>query len=184
MKFFRLHLRRTTIVAAVLLTASCTAAAPRAVPVVAVGREAADWTLPELWRQPLRSPLVHTPRLAVPSHQSHLRTVRRASRTGRLAGSKTIVALGRKMNANKFGDQHWPALYALWTAESRWNPDAVNRSSGACGIPQFLPCKGPNGKPRHKKRPAFQIADGLAHIERRYGSPSRAWAHFKRKGWY
>lgn len=78
----------------------------------------------------------------------------------------------------------WPALDELWRRESGWRHDAVNRRSGACGIPQFLPCAGPNGRPRHLKRPELQILDGLAYIDRRYGSARAALAHFHRRGWY
>ena len=89
-------------------------------------------------------------------------------------------ALGQQMNAEKGWAQHWSSLDALWTHESGWSTVATNPSSGACGIPQRHPC--PKG---YKNLPAEQqIADGLNYIAHRYGNPSNAYAHFKRKNWY
>lgn len=89
------------------------------------------------------------------------------------------VAIGRSMNANRFGDQHWNALYQLWMHESGWNPNARNPSSGACGIPQALPCS----KIRDMSI-SGQVSWGLSYIAERYGNPSNAWAHFQRNNWY
>ncbi len=88
-------------------------------------------------------------------------------------------ALGRSMNAARFGDQHWNALYKLWHAESGWNPAARNRSSGACGIPQALPCrKIPDQSLKG------QLEWGISYIAERYGNPSIAWAFWQRHHWY
>jgi len=87
--------------------------------------------------------------------------------------------IGRAMNALKFGDAEWPALNALWTKESHWNPNARNPSSGACGIPQALPCsKIPNMSTEG------QIAWGLSYIKSRYGTPGNAWRHETVYNWY
>jgi hypothetical protein len=90
-----------------------------------------------------------------------------------------VRGLGRSLNAVMFGDQHWPALLALWTRESNWNPAARNRSSGACGIPQALPCsKIPDMSPQG------QIQWGLQYIKGRYGNPSNAWSFWQSHHWY
>ena len=82
-------------------------------------------------------------------------------------------------------ENDYECLVKLWNRESGWRPNAVNKSSGACGIPQALPCKkmasegsdyATNGK--------TQIRWGLKYIKNRYGSPSKAWAHSQQKGWY
>ena len=89
------------------------------------------------------------------------------------------LILGQMMNAARFGEQHWGALKKLWTAESGWNPAARNRSSGACGIPQALPC--------HKIPDLSligQIEWGLDYIARRYGNPTNAWYFWQRHHWY
>lgn len=94
-------------------------------------------------------------------------------------GSSSAMSLGRSLNAVKFGDQHWPALQALWTRESNWNPAARNRSSGACGIPQALPCsKIPDMSPQG------QIQWGLQYIQKRYGNPTNAWHFWLQNHWY
>ena len=76
-------------------------------------------------------------------------------------------------------------LVNLWNKESNWNYKAINRHSGACGIPQALPCKkmkkyGSDYRTNCKT----QIKWGLAYIKSRYKTPSKAWNHFKRKKWY
>lgn len=95
-----------------------------------------------------------------------------------LSGGGDIPGLGRSMSAAMFGDQYWEALNQLWTRESHWNPAAANRS-GACGIPQALPC---SKIPDHS--PQGQINWGLHYIQARYGNPGSAWAHEERYGWY
>lgn len=92
----------------------------------------------------------------------------------------SAVKLGQQMAASRgWTGANWNALYVLWMRESGWNPRALNRSSGACGIPQALPCsKIPD------KSVAGQIKWGLDYIQRRYGSPSGAMSHWQQKHWY
>jgi hypothetical protein len=40
----------------------------------------------------------------------------------------------------EFGDEQWPMVEQLINGESGWNPYAINKSSGACGLFQSLPC--------------------------------------------
>lgn len=88
------------------------------------------------------------------------------------------VALGRQMaTARGWTGSQWTALYALWNRESGWNPGSMNTSSGACGIPQFVPC-------RDWGDTAAQIRDGLTYIAERYGTPSAALSHSDTLGWY
>lgn len=90
------------------------------------------------------------------------------------------VALGRALAAQRgWTGANWIALYSLWNRESGWNPGAYNASSGACGIPQALPC---SKIPDHSTR--GQIEWGLGYIAADYGSPSAAWAHSEAYGWY
>lgn len=86
-------------------------------------------------------------------------------------------AIGRAMMLQRWPASQWPALNSLWTRESGWNPNARNRSSGAAGIPQDI-----TGNMHGGGR--GQIAWGLNYIRGRYGSPSGAWAHSQRTGWY
>ena len=65
----------------------------------------------------------------------------------------------------------------LWTLESNWRSKAQNKLSTAYGIPQLLKMKETN--------PYKQIDLGLKYIDKRYkGSPCKALAHHKKKGWY
>jgi hypothetical protein len=72
------------------------------------------------------------------------------------------------------GDQ-WQALEQLWHKESGWNPNAYNASSGACGIPQAVPCtKIPN-----PSDVSSQLDWGMTYIKSRYGTPSKALAFWQ-----
>lgn len=78
--------------------------------------------------------------------------------------------------------REWESLYRLWQKESGWNPNAVNKSSGAFGIAQILPSAHPTA--RRNMSAQEQIDWGLNYIRNRYGSPSQAWAHSQRTNWY
>lgn len=63
--------------------------------------------------------------------------------------------------------------------ESGCNPNAVNRSSGACGIPQALPCS-----KLGTKDPVEQLKWMQNYVFSRYGSWANAVAHSNQRGWY
>ncbi|MEM8606090.1 MAG: transglycosylase SLT domain-containing protein [Myxococcota bacterium] len=80
-------------------------------------------------------------------------------------------------------------LEQLWFRESRWNHRAVNKRTGACGVPQSYPCNkmkatGQRYGVSYRKNPWPQIAWGLSYIDKRYGSPCSAWKRFQRGGGY
>jgi len=76
-------------------------------------------------------------------------------------------------------------LNKLWTQESHWNPKALNKSSGAFGIAQFMPTTWGNYHFEYKPKSAIkQINYGLHYISKRYDSICSAWSHEKRFGWY
>lgn len=84
-----------------------------------------------------------------------------------------------------WSEYDFECLVKLWNRESSWNLNAVNKKSGACGIPQSLPCskmksEGADYRTNYKT----QIRWGLKYIKVRYGSPANAWGHSQRKGWY
>ena len=84
-----------------------------------------------------------------------------------------------------WSEYDFECLVKLWNRESSWNLNAVNKRSGACGIPQSLPCSkmasvGADYRTNYKT----QIIWGLRYISARYGSPSGAWSHSQQKGWY
>lgn len=73
--------------------------------------------------------------------------------------------------------------YADWLVqkESGWNPNARNRSSGACGLAQALPCNKVPGDPLN---PVNSLNWMNGYVKGRYGSWANAVAHSKAKGWY
>lgn len=92
-----------------------------------------------------------------------------------------VLVLGKQMAVDRFGKEHWKELYSLWSKESGWDHTAQNPSSGACGIPQALPCSKMPGFPHN---PKAQIKWGLGYISGRYGNPTKAWEHFLAHNWY
>ena len=84
-----------------------------------------------------------------------------------------------------WSEYDFECLVKLWNRESSWNLNAVNKRSGACGIPQSLPCsKMKSAGADYRTNYKTQIRWGLKYIAWRYGSPANAWGHSQRKGWY
>jgi hypothetical protein len=106
------------------------------------------------------------------------------------AGSKpdpgSNKALGKEMAAARgWGDDQWGCLERLWDRESHWNERAMNRGSGAYGIPQALPgSKMASAGSDWQTSAATQIEWGLGYIAERYGSPCGAWSFKQSHGWY
>ena len=73
--------------------------------------------------------------------------------------------------------------YADWLVqkESGWNPNAINKSSGACGLAQALPCSKVPGNPLD---PVDSLTWMNGYVMGRYGSWEAAIAHSKARGWY
>lgn len=83
--------------------------------------------------------------------------------------------------------KNWEDLVKLWNRESSWLWYAENKSLGAYGIPQSLPgSKMAQFGENWKEDAAVQIDWGLNYIAThpKYGSPSKAWAHSEKYGWY
>lgn len=86
-------------------------------------------------------------------------------------------------NYGNLNETQLQCLDYLWEHESNWNANAVNKSSGACGIPQALPCN-KISKAKGSNSWQAQIEWGLDYIFSRYKNPCNAWNHFKNKKWY
>ncbi|MEV0148518.1 MULTISPECIES: lytic transglycosylase domain-containing protein [unclassified Nonomuraea] len=99
-------------------------------------------------------------------------------------GSNKAVA--RTMLASfGYGADQWGCLERLWQKESGWNERAMNRYSGAYGIPQSLPgSKMASAGGDWQTNAATQIKWGLGYIKGRYGTPCGAWGHSQSTGWY
>ncbi|MFG1703908.1 lytic transglycosylase domain-containing protein [Nonomuraea sp. M3C6] len=95
------------------------------------------------------------------------------------ATAKTMLA------SQGWGDDQWGCLERLWQKESGWNERAMNRYSGAYGIPQSLPgSKMASAGADWQTNAATQIKWGLGYIKGRYGTPCGAWGHSQSSGWY
>ncbi len=89
------------------------------------------------------------------------------------------------VSANGWGNADYACLVKLWTKESQWNHKAMNRSSGAYGIPQSLPgSKMASAGKSWRTDPPTQIRWGLSYIKSRYGTPCGAWRHSQATNWY
>lgn len=89
------------------------------------------------------------------------------------------------INTYGWSEHDFDCLVKLWNRESGWNPHAHNKSSGAHGIPQSLPAsKMASEGSDYYTNGRTQIRWGLKYIKGRYGTPSQAWAHSQRTGWY
>ena len=83
--------------------------------------------------------------------------------------------------------EQYPCLYELWMQESNWRPKALNKSSKAMGIAQFMPQTWENVKVKPTWDGKKQVMAGLLYIDRRYGKTNgicRAYAHHLAKNWY
>lgn len=94
-------------------------------------------------------------------------------------------AYNEVINRYHWNEKDWNNLVKLWNRESGWNASSVNKRSGACGIPQALPCSKMKSRGSDYKTNCYtQINWGLGYIASRYGNPSKAWQHSQKKGWY
>lgn len=90
-------------------------------------------------------------------------------------------AIGRRLAAQVgWTGPQWDALNNVAMRESGWNANAVNKSSGAAGIPQALG----HGNVFRLGDAVSQIKWMLNYIQSRYGTPAAAWQHELSQGWY
>jgi hypothetical protein len=96
------------------------------------------------------------------------------------AGAAAAQAFAKSILwAYGWGQNQFPPLQALWNGESGWRWNALNRSSGAYGIPQSLPAsKMASAGADWRTNAATQIRWGLGYIKSNpnYGSPARAYS--------
>jgi uncharacterized protein YabE (DUF348 family) len=91
-------------------------------------------------------------------------------------GSKT-----EWLAASGIPEESWGAADYIVSQESGWNPNATNKSSGACGLAQALPCSKVPGNPYD---PVDSLTWMNGYVVNRYGSWQGA-VDFKRaNGWY
>ncbi|MFI6249052.1 phage tail tape measure protein [Streptomyces sp. NPDC051016] len=103
-------------------------------------------------------------------------------------GSSANQKIGQTLAAARgWSGPQWAALKNLWTGESGWNERALNKASGAYGIPQSLPAsKMASAGSDWKTSAATQIKWGLGYIASRYGNPVNAYSQWLARSphWY
>lgn len=90
-----------------------------------------------------------------------------------------VKQLAYAMVCAKWGCDQWTYVDFIVTRESGWNPNALNKSSGACGLFQALPCSKMGGTDINN-----QLNWGLKYIANRYGTPAGAYAFWQSHHWY
>ncbi|MBY8342020.1 phage tail tape measure protein [Streptomyces spinosirectus] len=103
-------------------------------------------------------------------------------------GSSANQKIGQVLAAARgWSGPQWAALRNLWNGESGWNERALNKSSGAYGIPQSLPAsKMASAGSNWRTSAATQIKWGLSYIASRYGNPLNAYSAWLSRSphWY
>jgi hypothetical protein len=95
------------------------------------------------------------------------------------------VTAARSYALSKIGRAQFACLDILFDRESRWNPLARNRRSGAYGIPQALPAsKMASAGPDYLTNPTTQVKWGLGYIHGRYETACNALQHSYATSWY
>lgn len=78
-------------------------------------------------------------------------------------------------------ESQWTYVDYIIQHESGWNPNAVNASSGACGLGQQLPC----GKwPHTWNDPVGALIDANSYAVQRYGTWANAYAFWLGNSWW
>lgn len=97
----------------------------------------------------------------------------------------TVREYAEYVTRTKFGVGHVQAMNNLIESESGFNPVAVNRSSGAAGLPQSLPAGKMGCNISWNPRDYICQLNWMAnYVKDRYGNPSVAWAYHERVNWY
>lgn len=77
----------------------------------------------------------------------------------------------------------WTYVDYIVNRESSWNPNAVNASSGACGLMQFLPCS-PQKAGADWNNPVSALQRGNNYAVSRYGSWQGAYNFWVSNHWW
>lgn len=83
--------------------------------------------------------------------------------------------------ASNIPPSDWGYADFMVQKESGWNPNAVNKSSGACGLAQALPCSKVPGNPYN---PIDSLNWMNSYVNGRYGGWAGAYNFWNRNHWY
>lgn len=77
--------------------------------------------------------------------------------------------------------QYWAYVDSIVSRESGWNPNAMNSSSGACGLAQALPC---SKVPGNGLNPVDSLRWMNGYVSGRYGGWEGAYNFWQSHHWY
>jgi hypothetical protein len=100
------------------------------------------------------------------------------------SGAGSAAALSSKeqwMTQAGIPQSEWANVNSIVTRESGWNPNAVNKSSGACGLGQQLPCGKWAGA---WNDPVAALKAMTIYVNARYGGWSGAVGFWNKNRWY
>lgn len=93
--------------------------------------------------------------------------------------------LYERVLANGWNNEDYNAIVNIVIKESGFNPNSVNKTSGACGLFQAHPCnKAIKQYPDYMTNYKSQIDFGIKYIKGRYGTPTKAWNFWQVHKWY
>ena len=105
--------------------------------------------------------------------------------SGSVAGASTRHNItGTKedwLRASGIPENQWWAVDSIVSRESSWRPDAINPSSGACGLAQALPC---SNLPCSLSDPVCHLKWQYSYVTARYGGYAQAVAFWNINHWY
>ncbi|MFD5225356.1 transglycosylase SLT domain-containing protein [Microbacterium sp. NPDC058342] len=108
-----------------------------------------------------------------------------AASTGGAAPSRPMYSGGGSkeqwMTAAGIAKSDWPYVDYIVSRESGWNPNATNRSSGACGLVQALPC---SKVPGNGYDPVDNLRWATGYATGRYGSWGGAYNFWITHHWW
>ena len=85
------------------------------------------------------------------------------------------------LRASGIAESEWGYVDYIVQKESSWNPNAVNKSSGASGLVQALPC----GKvPGNCFNPVDNLRWANGYAKGRYGSWEQAYSFWTKNHWW
>lgn len=96
----------------------------------------------------------------------------------------TVIVSGGKqdwLRAAGIPESDWQYADYIVAKESSWNPNAVNPSSGACGLAQALPCSKIGG---NWNDPVTALRWQYNYVQARYGGYRGAYEFWLANNWY
>lgn len=177
-------MQRILIVIGVILLAIGGAIPPQSEPVAhAEEAQTVQASVPETTQEapqetpaPETQPVAETPVATAPKPQTASYQVPDQPAEGYARDSKEYWMLSAGIPP-----EDWQFVDALVSKESSWNPNAVNPSSGACGLAQALPCEkvGANWN-----NPVTSLKWQYGYVLSRYGGYAQAWNFWLANHWY